>query len=466
MARELYTVEPVFRDAVDRCAEILQPHLGIDLRTLLYPDAAQQEESGRQIEETRFAQPALFVTEYALSRLYMSWGIVPDAMLGHSIGEYVAACVSGVFTLEDALALVATRGRLMDEAERGAMLSVPLGEAQAAALLGEGLDLAVVNAAEMCVLAGTFDAIDRLEARLAAQGVSCRRLHTSHAFHSAMMEPALAPFTQAVARTPRQAPQIPFISNVTGTWITSAQATDPAYWAEHLRRTVRFADGLRELLRERDRVLLEVGPGQVLASLAKMQRPKGEHGLVLHSIRPAHQRHSDNVQITTTLGELWTLGLRVDWKAYNEGQDRRRVPLPTYPFERQRYWVDPQPGLMAGSIFQGRAADLADWFYVPSWKRSVVGAAHAAVAGRSGPALVFLDEAGVGAEIAGRLRAAGRDVVEVIPGAAFESSDGARFTIAPGDARHYELLVEHLLARQRMPTLCLHLWGITDDAAY
>jgi acyl transferase domain-containing protein len=465
MGRELYAVEPVFRDAVDRCAAILEPHLGMDLRALLYPDVAGHADDGRQIEETQFAQPALFVTEYALAQLWQSWGIVPDAMLGHSIGEYVAATLSGVFTLEDALALVATRGRLMQGTERGTMLSVPLSEAQVAPLLGEGLDLAVVNAPEMCVLGGRVDAIDRLEARLAAQGVSCRRLHTSHAFHSSMMEPALEAFTQAVARTPRQAPQIPFVSNVTGTWITADQATAPAYWAQHLRRTVKFDAGVRELLRDSDRVLLEVGPGQVLASLAKVQRPKTEHNLILHSIRPAHQRTSDNVQMANTLGELWTLGVRVDWKAYNEGQDRRRVPLPTYPFERQRYWVDPQPGLMSGSIFQGRAADLADWFYVPSWKRSVVPAPHTAVAGRTGTAVVFLDAAGIGDEIVSRLRAAGRDVVEVAVGADFDSGDGSRFTLRPGEAQHYELLVEHLLARQRTPALCVHLWGVTTGEA-
>jgi acyl transferase domain-containing protein len=271
MARELYDSEPAFRAEVDACAEKLKPHLGLDLRTVLYPAPAAEAEAAKKLEGTALTQPALFVLEYALAKLWMARGVKPRAMVGHSLGEYVAACLAGVFSLDDALALVATRGRLMQALPAGAMLAVPLPEAEVTPLLEGRLDVAAVNGPSLCVVAGPTDAVDALEAKLSARGVQARRLHTSHAFHSAMMDPILAPFTDAVRRVRLQAPKLPWVSNVTGTWIEAAQATDPAYWARHLRQPVRFAQGLRELLKDAADVLLEVGPGQTLASLAGLQ---------------------------------------------------------------------------------------------------------------------------------------------------------------------------------------------------
>ncbi len=257
MAVGLYESEPGFRTDVDRCAEILQPLLGFDLREALYPT----QDAGERLDQTRLTQPALFTIEYALARLWMSWGVKPDAMLGHSIGEYVAACLAGVFSLEDALGLVAQRGWLMHSMPPGAMLSVGLSASEVAPLLGPDLSLAAENAPDLCTLSGTFAAIEELEQSLEARNVAVRRLRTSHAFHSAMMDPILDAFAARVAQTRRQAPQIPFISNLSGTWITAEQATDPQYWAQHLRQTVRFSAGVEELLKEPARLLLEVGPG-------------------------------------------------------------------------------------------------------------------------------------------------------------------------------------------------------------
>jgi acyl transferase domain-containing protein/acyl carrier protein len=463
MGRELYAIEPIFRAEIDRCCGLLAPHIGIDLRTVLYPAADAEDRASRDLEQTRLAQPALFVTEYALARLWMAWGVTPSAMLGHSIGELVAATLAGVFSLEDALALVATRARLMQQTARGAMLAVPLGAEELTPLLGQGLDLAVMNAPKMSVVAGATDLIDQLEGRLAGDGVACRRLHTSHAFHSRLMDPVLAGFTEAVARVERKPPAIPFISNVTGTWITAEQAIDPAYWSRHLRQTVRFSDGVQQLLREPDYVLLETGPGQVLASLVRMHRDPSEPGLVQHSLRPAHLRISDPMQISSALAHLWTVGVPVNWRAYNEGQTRHRVPLPTYPFERQRFWVDPQPGVMTGGLFQGRAPDLADWFYVPSWKRSARPSLVTRAAGSTGTCVLFVDERGLGRAVGSGLAAAGRDVVYVEPGQTFTQHDPGRFTIVPADRQHYDLLLQKLLESGRMPGLVVHFWGVTDD---
>ena len=302
----------------------------------------------------------------------MKWGIRPEAMIGHSVGEYVAAALAGVFSLEDALSLVAARGRLMQDLPGGAMLAVTLGEEEIRPLLGGKLSLAAVNGPSLCVVSGTEAAVAALESRL-AKGIGRRRLHTSHAFHSAMMDPVLEPFEEHLRRLNLKPPKIPFISNVTGTWITAAEATDPAYWAGHLRRTVRFADGIREMLRDPDRILLEVGPGTTLCTLARQQ--SGKDGRVpLATVRHPRDAQPDEAFILNTLGKLWLAGVRVDWPGFYASERRRRLPLPTYPFERQRYWIEPRhpaKDFLAAKASAGTKLALTDWFYLPSWKRSL-----------------------------------------------------------------------------------------------
>ena len=274
MAEELYQSEPIFAEQVDICCQLLKPHLGIDLRQVLYPKPEKLEEASEQMQQTEIAQPALFVTEYALAQLLKEWGVCPTAMMGHSIGEYVAATLSGVFSLEDALALVAARGKLMQELPPGSMLAVPLPETQVKSLLGKTLSLAAINGASSCVVSGVTEAIESLEKHLASQGVESRRLHTSHAFHSPMMESILESFTQKVKQVRLKPPQIPYISNVTGTWITAVEATSPSYWAKHIRQTVHWNSGLQELLKEPTQTLLEIGPGRTLTTLAKRHTDK------------------------------------------------------------------------------------------------------------------------------------------------------------------------------------------------
>jgi amino acid adenylation domain-containing protein len=339
MGRELYATERAFRREVDRCAEILLPLLGADLREVVYPQDGSTDAAGR-LKDTRLAQPALFVVEYALARLWMSWGIKPAAMLGHSIGEYVAATLAGVFTLEDALALVAERGRRMAALPRGSMLAVPLAEAGLLPRLDGGLCIAAVNTPSRCVVSGPADEVDALAARLEAEGVACRALHTSHAFHSAMMEPAVAPFVERVRGVRLSPPAIPFVSNLTGTWITAAEATDPAYWGRHLRGAVRFADGVAALFSEDGLALLEVGPGRTLGKLAKQHPGRPAGAAVLASLPDAAEARSGAELAASALGELWAAGASVDWSAYHRGERRGRIPLPTYPFERRRYWIE------------------------------------------------------------------------------------------------------------------------------
>ncbi|MBB4634032.1 non-ribosomal peptide synthetase/type I polyketide synthase [Longimicrobium terrae] len=341
MGRELYEREPVYRAEIDRCAALLAPALEMDLRHALFPAAGGEDEANALLRETRITQPALFVTEYALARLWMSRGVQPESMLGHSIGEYVAACLAGVFSLEAALRLVAARGRLMQSLPAGAMLAVPMPETELAALLPASLSMAAVNGAAHCVVSGGMAEIDAMEALLAGRGVDARRLHTSHAFHSAAMEPILAAFAGEVRAARPAAPSIPFLSNVTGDWITAAQATDAGYWVRHLRETVRFGDGVARLLEDADRVLLEVGPGETLGTFAR--RSAGGAGRVIVRSLPRPDRPAPaDLAFLDAAGALWAAGVALDWSAPRGGQARRKLHLPTYPFERTVHRVQPR----------------------------------------------------------------------------------------------------------------------------
>ncbi|HEY1239519.1 MAG TPA: type I polyketide synthase, partial [Bryobacteraceae bacterium] len=270
MGLDLYRSEPEFREQIDLCSTILASHLGLDLRDVLYPKS-DEESAVKQLNQTAVTQPALFVVEYCLARLIMHWGVKPQAMIGHSIGEFVAACLAGVFSLEDALAVVGTRARLMNQLPAGSMLAVPLSREELSGLLGQELSLAAVNGPSMSVVSGPTEAVEKFEKELGRRGVESRRLHTSHAFHSKMMDPMLEPFADQLRKVKRAAPNIPYLSNVSGTWITAAELADPYYWTKHLRQAVRFSEGVQHLLGEPGRVLLEVGPGQTLTALARQQ---------------------------------------------------------------------------------------------------------------------------------------------------------------------------------------------------
>ena len=343
MGQGLYENEPAFRDHVDRCVKILLPLLGFDLREVLYPTAAQSETAERRLTQTAVTQPALFVTEYALAQLWNRWGVRPVAMIGHSLGEYVAACLAGVFSLEDALALVAARGRLMQGLPAGAMLAVPFGEEEARLIVRYGnLSLASINGARTCVISGAVAEVEKLEARLNADGVSSRRLQTSHAFHSTLMEPILDEFSETVRRAKLQPPAIPYVSNLTGDWIKPDQPIDPRYWARHLRETVRFSDGLSRLLEEPEHVFLEIGPGQTLCTLLRSHADRqADHTAIasLGAVKPAEEQPA----MLKALGQLWQADIEPDWGGFYENEKRRRLKLPTYPFERQRCWIDINP---------------------------------------------------------------------------------------------------------------------------
>ncbi|WP_394829001.1 SDR family NAD(P)-dependent oxidoreductase [Pendulispora albinea] len=466
MGAELYRQEPLFRAEVDRACELLVPHLGLDLRTILYPDPAPEAKARAKelLDRTAYTQPALFVIEHAMAQLWMSWGVRPDAMIGHSIGEYVAACLAGVFSLEDALGLVAARGRLIQRLPAGAMLAVPLPAHAVRPLLGEELSLAAVNGLGQCVVSGTEAAVAALEAKLTVERHICRRLQTSHAFHSAMMDPIVDAFREEVAKVARHAPSMRYLSNVTGTWITAEQATDPAYWAAHLRGTVRFADGLAELLATPNAVLLEVGPGRTLRTLVRWHPHKKPDQFMLASLPHPSEKQSDYQYLLHTVGHLWLAGVEPDWDAFYAHERRHRLPLPTYPFERKRYWIDAAPrtsGRAAGSM--RKRTNIAEWFYVPSFRSSAAQPASAALP--AGPWLIFEDAAGLGARLGDDLRSAGHDVVRVRAGERFAKQDDQHYTLDPRKREDYDQLVQGLEANELLPRHVVHAWSISPEPA-
>ena len=463
MGRGLYESEEVFRQAVDHCCEVLEPHLGLDLRTLMYPAEEDMESAGEALSETKNTQPALFVIEYATAQLWMSWGLVPDAMMGHSVGEYVAACLAGVFTVDEGLALVAARGRMMQDLPPGDMLSVPMSEEDLKPRLGLQLSIAAINAPGRSVVSGPKEAIEALSEELRAEKVRCAPLHTSHAFHSGMMEPILQPFIDEVRKVELKAPQIPYVSNVTGTWITEDQALDPGYYAMHLRGAVRFLDGVGELLAEPDRVLLEVGPGNTLATLSSRHPDKQADHRILSSVRHPKAKEADDLAfLLETMGTLWLSGVRFDWSSFYGAETRRRVQLPTYPFERRRFWIKKDSSGSFGVVETRSRKDLGEWFDLPCWKPSVAPRFLAPLADGDDAErwLLFLDDEGVGQRMAERLKALGRSVMTVHRGAAFADLGDGAFEVAVADRESYGKLVTALSEAETMPHRVVHLWNL------
>ncbi|MBS0168095.1 MAG: SDR family NAD(P)-dependent oxidoreductase [Nitrospira sp.] len=459
MGRSLYAQEPVFREQVDRCADLLAPHIGIDIKSVLFDESSDDAE---RLNRTALTQPALFVLEYALAKLWMSLNVHPEGMIGHSVGEYVAACLSGVFSIEDALRLVAMRGQFMQSTPSGSMLALSMSEAEVTSFLQEGVDLAAVNAPNQCVLSGPEPVISRLQDTLATRGVQCVRLRTSHAFHSRMMDPVLQSFHAQVSGVVHRTPTIPWISNVTGDWITPTQAMAPSYWTDHIRQTVRFADGIETLCRKPERILLEVGPGQTLCALAQRQidrRPL----MALASLRKPRSGSSpvsETADFLDAVGNLWAAGVPIEWSGLYSGERPRRAPLPTYPFERRRFWVEPmkRPSETGQVGVSAKKVDIGDWFYEPTWKRAR--AVHSTGPVRDGSWLVFVGEGGEGRGIVTQLELDGRPVVTVSAGEQYERLAEGRYAIRPGVREDYHRLIQELREQERLPNQVVHCWNL------
>lgn len=454
MGQELYQSEPVYRRAIVECLDLLPQELSERVRQLFFEPAIDGAKDMAQLEAPSLALPALFATEYALAEQLEAWGVRPDAYIGHSMGEYVAACRSGVLQLADALMLVLARGRLFETLPEGAMLSIEMPESQLEPLLGPELSIAAANADTLCVASGPIDAINALERVLRERQVEMTRLHISVAAHSKMLEPILAEFLQICKGVRFGEMRTPFVSTLTGTWITNSEARDPDYWVRHLRHTVRFGDGVRTALGDTHALLIEVGPGRTLASLARMSGAKS----ALTTLRHPNEVASDIRFLLTTVGRAWQNGAPIDFSKLFSDERPRRVPLPGYAFQRQSYWIEPgqRTEAAANDEFQ-RIEDLDQWFQVPTWYRApsppkAEQAEHQTWLWFGGPA-----------RLAKRVAASrqGKTIV-VKAGAAFAKESPLAYVVCPSQKEDWDRLFEELKQQGAMPNQIVHLLGHTS----
>ena len=464
MARGVFDCEPVFREHIERAHALLHESAGVDLIDLLVSPGAGHDRSGVGIDDVLTLQVALFSVEYATARLLMHWGIRPSALIGHSVGEYVAACLAGVFTFEEALQLLVIRGRLMREMPPSGMLVVFRSEADVRGLLSADIHLTAVNGPAQCVVSGSVAAIDKLHAELLASEVDCQPLSVGIASHSPMMQPMAGRLIEAVARLDLRPPSIPFVSCVTGTWMTPEDAVAPAYWGEHLTRTVRFADGLATAVAGRSDVLLEVGPGHGLANLARERMPASEHGRVISCNPRSSVEDGDRTALLDSLGQLWLCGVRVDWRTFHEHETLHRVSLPTYPFEGRRYWVDeqrsPEPSPAQVDAL-ARRSDIADWFYLPSWRRTLLPSVpqSARVAPEAADRCILVlagNDDVIGLRLARNLADAGHRVIVVSPDDRFSRTQDGGYGVRSANDDDYGDLFADLTERRLVPDRIVH----------
>ncbi|HVL36260.1 MAG TPA: acyltransferase domain-containing protein, partial [Burkholderiales bacterium] len=459
--------QAAFARAVDECFAKLPADAPADLRAIMFERDAGDADAARMLQRPRHAIPALFILEYAIAKLWESWGVTPHAVIGHSAGEYAAACLAGSISLTDALAIVTLRGQLFEQAPAGAMLAVDLGEDELrGAMDGLPLDIAAHNAPDLCIASGTLEAIAQLERALEQRGIESRRLHIDVAAHSRLLDGVLATFRERLARMRFAAPQVGFISNVTGRWADASLIADPEYWVRHLRQPVRFADGLALLRGMPDAILVEVGPGQGLCALAR-QNQLGASRMLLASTAKPHEPHGDLALMLTSAGALWTRGVSLDWAALRGPGERRRVPLPTYAFDHQRHWIEPgirtvdaapapPPAPTRRPALQ-RLPTLDEWFRVPRWSPAPLCQAAAA---QGEDWLVFGTHSQLTEDVVARAAESGARVALVRPGNAFASAADGTFELDPACAADFATLVRELERQQRLPRRVIHLWAL------
>ncbi len=471
MARELYATEPVFQDWMDRGLELLQRRLDYDIRALWLPEPQHHATAVEQLKRPSVQLPLIMIVEYALAQLWISWGVKPAALIGHSMGENTAACLAGVMSFEDCVGLVLLRGQLFDTVPPGGMLSVPLPASEVRGLLGDELDMASVNAPELCVVSGPQGALDRLEAQLREREIEPQRIQIDIAAHSRMLEPILGRFEAYLRGIRLNAPQLPIISNRDGQPLSAADATDPMYWVRHLRNTVHFADGLATLKQDSQRVYLEVGPGKALGSLTQANGVPASQ--VINSLRHADHAVADDVWFLGTLGRLWATGVPVDWEPIWGEARRHRVPLPTYAFQRKPYFIEPGKARSTQEAAPQlvRTDDIAAWGYQPRWRPRQanieidVGQDLASTPPQTW--LVFADDTGLADRLVERLRGASHRVAVVRAGDLFARLSEFEYLLAPERGREgYDELLRDLVASGNTPQQIVHTWLVTQEERF
>ena len=467
MARDLYETEPVFADWMNRGLSVLEPMLDYDIRALWLPKPGEEAAANDRLKKPSVQLPLIMITEYALAQLFISWGVQPAALVGHSMGENTAAALAGVMRFEDCIGLVHLRGQLFDTIAPGGMVSVPMAEEELRPYLTGELDMASVNAPGLCVVSGPDQALEALSAQLAKADVETQRIAINIAAHSRMLEPILARFGDYLRSIPLHAPSLPIISNQSGVALTAEQATSPDYWVQHLRHTVNFRACMQTLTKTPGRVYVEMGPGRALSSLAQANGVAA--GQVIPALRHPEQQMADDAWHIATIARLWACGVPVDWEPIWGEARRNRVPLPSYAFQKKPYFIAPgQSAKVEAEALPARLDDIAYWGWRPHWKPAVAGFERddlAEVPPQSW--LVFVDDAGLGAALVARLRDLGHSVVTVRPGDAFARDGEGGYILSPERGRDgYDALIRDLVARGLAPARIVHLWLATARESF
>ena len=467
MARDLYETEPVFADWMDRGLAVLQPQLDYDIRALWLPEAGAETAATEALKKPSAQLPLIMITEYALAKLYESWGVQPAAMVGHSMGENTAAALAGVMSFEDCIGLVLLRGRLFDSIAPGGMLSVPMDGSDLRPMITGDLDMASVNAPGLCVVSGPDAALVALAADLAAKGVETQRVAIDIAAHSRMLEPILQRFGDYLRGIRLHPPSLPIISNRTGQPLSDAQAMDPDYWVQHLRNTVNFRACMETLRQVPNRVFMEMGPGRALSSLAQANGVAS--GQVIPALRHPEQKMADDAWHMATVARLWACGVAMDWAPIWGDARRNRVPLPTYAFQKKPYFIEPgQVAAEEPDTLPARIADIGQWGWRPYWKPTPAGAEIDDLASLPQQKwLVFVDEAGIAAGLTARLSQAGHRVVAVRAGDTFARDDRGNYILSPERGREgYDQLIQDLATRSLTPDRIAHFWLVTKGQTF
>jgi acyl transferase domain-containing protein/acyl carrier protein len=469
MGLEIYRSEPIFREEMDNCFNILKSLTGRDFKAIFYPDPDSPDIDNiqEQMNDAHNSGPIKFIFEYALGKLLINWGIRPHAVMGHSFGEYTAACIAGVFSIRDALELALLRGELMLRTPPGGMMSIPLGQEQLSLYLETHPDisLAAVNSSSLCFVSGPTGALEHLEKDLELKSVECMRINFPRAAHSHLMKSITSEFEKKVRTIKLQEPTIPFISGLTGDWLSPGQITDPGYWAKHLEQPVQFCQGVEKLLKEPGCIFVQVGPDKGLPLFVNRHNHLKSGTLVINLVKHKKDKGPDMVYLLQQLGTLWLHGVRIDWPAFYDSQQRQRVSFPTYPLEGKRHWIDIDIFSIVSDFFSRdqlkKRKNVPDWLYTSSWKRSPLVPVSAEATYETTPCLIFTDAGELGTRLVEKLEETGQTVMKVKPGEGFKKENQQVYRINPIKGSDYDLLFKALKTQKKIPRLMIHLWNVT-----
>ncbi|MFA8435577.1 MAG: SDR family NAD(P)-dependent oxidoreductase [Marinifilaceae bacterium] len=458
---ELYHREEVFKKEIDQCCRIASRVLDVDFFQILFPSVVNQQ-TIESINELSYSGPAKFIIEYAMAKLLISYGIEPTAMIGHSFGEFAVAVIAGVFKLEDAMQLIVARGKAMEKAVPGAMTSVPLSVEELSPLLCESLSVAAVNSSHLTIVSGAIPEIEKLEQQVMKMGFECLRLNFPRASHSKLMEISANIFKENVAKIQLNPPKIPYISGLTGQWVTPAEATTPTYWARHLVDTVQFSSGINELLKYKNPVFIQVGSDKGLPMIINQHKKTKSSFQSFNMLKQDKEGMGDYEFFLEQVGQLWLAGIMVDWQKYYHSKKGYRIPLPTYPFERNLFpfKLKELDGLNLRE--ENKLSDISNWYYVPTWIKTNVIPKQSL---QNGCWLIFNDKYGVGSRLSTELQRLNQIVVQVDSGEKFCKLNDRYYSIDTDNPGDYRQLIKELFESCK-PDHIVHLCSLSNENSY